>query len=803
MGHRAASLTTWLWSWLLISLAVLLKTLSAQHSFSDDFFSAYIEPLYDELGFEVSEDHLLEMTDMKSTSLGVGIGLNYSFTVVPRPPEVPPPLLPQSLTPTGLRGNPYHSTGSGLETLSSLALHRFKRQANGFHGANSIGDHVFQDAGRGSFMRDPVSGFNPATAGFNALNSGFNSGASFGQFPTVTFGGDGTSAKSCGRTKPMRCNPRAPYRTIDGSCNNLAHPTWGAINQPMKRLLPAVYFDGYDVPRLTSRSDPRRLLPSPRLVSRNIHEPSDIKGHNLPELTNLLQVWGQFLDHDLTGTPAHKGPDGRDLKCCDGVFLTENQQIHRDAFNGGRCNPIYIPPMDRHFTYSCMNFARSIAAKRPQDCDKNAPKQIRQQTSMLTAWIDASQVYGSKTQKAGELRTYRKGTLIVTSDNLLPEDTNSTCVKEEPGDYCFLAGEKRVNEHTGLMALHIVFLRYHNRMAEELSRINPGWSDERIYQEVRRVMGAIMQHVTYHDWLPPVLGPSIMRQYSLNVVSPGTFGPSYWTYDSKLDPTILNVFATAAFRFGHTMIPSLFTMGDRQVRLHTMFNRPKFILQNRREGLKNMCAGMIHDPVHHSDRFMVSDLSDRLFEDKNNVSLDLASLNIQRARDHGLPPYNDYRKVCGLPVYETFEDMYQSEPERAEVFRRVYEDVDDIDVFAGGLSEKPMAGAVVGPTFACLLARQFHSLKFADRFWYETQQAPGAFTAEQLGEIRKVTLSKIMCMTASMHTVTVNPMYKSGAFMPRGVVMPNGVYVTQNRFVPCDDLPDTDLSLWYDPAAQV
>ncbi|KAK7508747.1 hypothetical protein BaRGS_00000313 [Batillaria attramentaria] len=630
-----------------------------------------------------------------------------------------------------------------------------------------------------------------------------------------------------------------------------------------------IYYKGYDVPRLTSKSDPRRLLPSARMVSRNVHEPSAIKGHNLPELTNLVQVWGQFFAHDISGTPAHKGvavydycvvyggefsmantrsessvrlldwlypretPDGRDLKCCDGVFLTENQQIHRDAFNGGRCNPIYIPPMDRHFTYSCMNLARSMAAKRARDCDKNAPRELREQMNMLTAWIDASHIYGSKMKKADQLRVYRKGLLRVTAENLLPEDRNSTCVKEDPGDYCFLAGEKRVNEHAALMALHIVFHRFHNRLALKMSQMNPRWTDETIYQEVRRIMGAIMQHLTYHDWLPTVLGPSIMRQYGLNVLGPSSFGPTYWRYircevqisrlleqwlygrsfsrtvavtsfvGYKMNPTITNVFATAAFRFGHTMIPSLFTMGDNQVRLFTMFNRPKFILRDRGKGLKQMCSGIINDPVHHSDRFMSPDLSDRLFEDKNNVSMDLASLNIQRARDHGLPPYNDYRKYCNLPVYETFDEMYESEPERAEIFRRVYDDVKDIDIFAGGLSEKPLSGAVVGPTFACLIAKQFQALKFADRYWYESPDGPGSFKQDQLAEIRKMTLGRIMCMTAEMRNVPVNPLYKAGSFMSRGVLMPNGVFVTQNRYVACGDLPDLDYTKWYDPGAQI
>ncbi|PVD31012.1 hypothetical protein C0Q70_10288 [Pomacea canaliculata] len=496
---------------------------------------------------------------------------------------------------------------------------------------------------------------------------------------------------------------------------------------------------GYDVPRMTSKSDPRRLLPSPRLVSRTVHEPTLTSGHNLPELTNILQVWGQFVDHDLTATPALRAPDGSNVKCCEQVHLSANYQIDRGVFNGGSCHPIYIPPGDRFFSSSCMNFARSMPAKRARDCDPDAPKEVRQQMNMITAWMDSSQVYSSTMKSSQELRVYHRGLMRVTEDELLPEDKDSECLKENPGDYCFLAGEGRVNEHPALTVMHTVFHRFHNRVALAISNINPRWSDETVRE--------------------------------------------------------------SAFRFGHTLIPSFFSMGEVQVRLFTLFNRPKFVLNRRETSIHNMCNGLMSDPMFHPDRFMGSDLVDHLFQDKN-VSLDLASLNIQRSRDHGLPGYNAYRGFCKLPVYKNFEDMYQQDPERAEMFSRVYDDVDDIDLFPGGLSEKALPGGVVGPTFACIIARQFHVAKFGDRFWYESTDGPGAFTADQLAEIRKMTLSKAMCYGSSIKTASVNVFLTAGTFLPRGVQLPNGVYVTQNRYVPCEDLPDIDLRKWYDPAAQ-
>ena len=99
-----------------------------------------------------------------------------------------------------------------------------------------------------------------------------------------------------------------------------------------------------------------------------------------------------------------------------------------------------------------------------------------------------------------------------------------------------------------------VFLREHNRVAAELARLNPRWDDERLYQEARRIVIAEMQHITYNEWLPIVIGRNMMQEFGLNPLESGFSSD----YDANLNPAILNEFATAAFRFGHSLIPGKF-----------------------------------------------------------------------------------------------------------------------------------------------------------------------------------------------------------------------------------------------------
>lgn len=80
--------------------------------------------------------------------------------------------------------------------------------------------------------------------------------------------------------------------------------------------------------------------------------------------------------------------------------------------------------------------------------------------------------------------------------SLLPRHaTNHECTS--PTKLCFNAGDDRANEQPGLAVMHTLLLREHNRLAQQFEYLNPTWNDEKIFQEARKVVIAINQHITY------------------------------------------------------------------------------------------------------------------------------------------------------------------------------------------------------------------------------------------------------------------------------------------------------------------
>jgi len=115
---------------------------------------------------------------------------------------------------------------------------------------------------------------------------------------------------------------------------------------------------------------------------------------------------------------------------------------------------------------------------------------------------------------------------------------------------CYRAGDTRANGLPQLTVMHTLWMREHNRLAKQLAYINPHWGDERIFQEARKIVTASIQHITYAEWLPALLGENYTRQNQLELLTEGYSN----AYNEDIDPTVSNSFATAILPFSNSMI---------------------------------------------------------------------------------------------------------------------------------------------------------------------------------------------------------------------------------------------------------
>jgi len=231
---------------------------------------------------------------------------------------------------------------------------------------------------------------------------------------------------------------------------------------------------------------------------------------------------------------------------------------------------------------------------------------------------------------------------------------------DEMLDTHFIAGDGRVNENIGLTAIHQVFHSEHNRLTGQIKDVltadtsakgvaalaewkstqgSDGWNGERLFQAARFVTEMEYQHLVFEEFARKV-------QPLINPFNPFTQS------DTGIDPAIKAEFAHAVYRFGHSMLTETVarTNADgtkNDIPLLDAFLNPPSYYQGSggttltpEQAAGSIAMGMTDQVGNELDEFVTEALRNNLL----GLPLDLATLNLARAREAGVPSLNNLRK---------------------------------------------------------------------------------------------------------------------------------------------------------------
>lgn len=510
----------------------------------------------------------------------------------------------------------------------------------------------------------------------------------------------------------LACAPpaAAEFRSYDGAGNNLTNQEtnlWGAAGARFLRAADADYRgDAALGAPIDDRGRPAGRTISNALFAQASSTPS-ARG-----MKSGVWQWGQFLDHDITLTPANPA---------------ETSML---ASPGDPFGVSMIP-----FSRSEFEFDTALE---------------RQQVNHITAYIDASSVYGSDETRALALREMNGGRLRTSGGGLLPPTSDMPGLgalanaNNGPESTLFVAGDERANEQFGLISMHALFVREHNRLADALADRHvgdAGWDDERIYQTARRLVGAEVQAITYNEFLPALMGPHAPRAAD-------------YQYDPATNAGVANEFATAFFRVGHSMLPDeLMLAGDggvvqETVSLAESFFRPSELMNDPGK-VDKVLMGLATQPAQEIDTQLVDGVRNFLFAPQGQMGMDLAALNVQRGRDHGLPHYNALREAYDLAPVSSFAEI-TSDPSVRAALEELYGTVDNVDPWVGALAEDHLAGASLGPLMTAALVDQFARLRDGDRFFYAGDPLLDSPDVHGLVDLSSVTVMDLLDWNTAM-----------------------------------------------------
>lgn len=517
------------------------------------------------------------------------------------------------------------------------------------------------------------------------------------------------------------------YQRYDGWFNNLANPQWGTVGAHLHRDAPSRYQDGVYMLNVN--------LPSARAISELVFKgPSGIPSKR--NVTTMLAFFSQVIAYEIMQSTQIGCP----------------LEMHK----------IPVPKCDTVFDAQCLGKTEIPFVRAKYDKETghgfNAP---REQVNERTSWIDASFLYSTQEPWVATLRAWRNGTLAEGLMNGYPPLNGPHIPLINPAppqihrllnpERLFMLGDPRINENPGLLSLGLILYRWHNIQAKRIQEEHPDWTDEEIFQGARRWVIATFQKITLYDFLPAILADN-------DAV------PAYEKYKPHVPPGISHAFATAAFRFPHTIVPPALLFRKRKngkcefrdevggfpaLRLCQNWWNAQHIVQEY--SVDEIVLGMASQIAENEDNIVVEDLRDYVFGPMHFTRLDVVASSIMRGRDNGLPSYNELRQSYNLPSknWTTINPvMYKEKPEMFHDLEKLYKgDISQLDAYVGGMLETNGTGP--GELFGAIILDQFLRIRDGDRFWFENT-LNGMFTDEEIAKIHSTTLRDIIRETTSI-----------------------------------------------------
>ena len=497
------------------------------------------------------------------------------------------------------------------------------------------------------------------------------------------------------------------FRTADGSWNNLADPKEGAAGTRFLRNV--------EMASIRPESGEQLLSPNPREISRRLlSRPLGADGRpamqEVPFLNLLAAAWIQFMNGD---------------------WINHGEIYFNDVIE------VPLPEDDAARTRYWQT--KMFVGRSQRDPTRSDGVEVAAASAIneVTHWWDGSQIYGSDQATQDLLRSHAGGKMRINVDGTLPLDAKGV---EE-------TGFKR-NWWVGLAMLHTLFVREHNAICDELQAAYPEWDDARLFNVARLVNAAVMAKIHTLEWTPAILpNPALNTAMNANwyglLVNFFKRGKERKTFDEikVRNPEMGGVVGNPIDKHGRG-----FGLTEEFVevyRLHSLL--PEELVLRRGDGAappevvpfhatrqsgspritgRHALADLFYSFGVQQPGALVLNNYPRFMQQLSipgNPFFDMGTVDIVRARERGVPRYNEFRRQLGLNPIRSFEDLTEDADDVARL-KQVYganpADVEKLDLLIGTLAEghRPTSFGFGETQFQIFILNATRRLQ-ADRFY--------------------------------------------------------------------------------------